>query len=318
MPFVSVIILSWNGKHFLKDCLDSLNKQSFRDFEVILVDNGSADGSIGFVEEAYPWVKVIVNDKNYGFAKGNNIGIKEAKGKYIVTLNNDMVFDKNLLKELCAAAERNKDAGSIAAKIYFMDKPKTLNSVGLKVLPDGVSIDQGFNEKDEGQYDKLRHIFGPTAGAALYKMEMLEDVKLFGQYFDESYFLYAEDVDLAWRAQLRGWKSVFAPKAIVYHKYRGTSSNLIEKADNFFCLRNYYFNLVKNFSLLDLLKRSPKIVRRILITFVAPFRYKSFTPVKAMLSFLFNLPYILLKRLVIQSKRRIPSHKVGVSILISL
>lgn len=240
---VSIIIPNWNGKKFLKTCLDSLRKQTLKDFEVVLVDNGSIDGSQEFIKRNFPEVKLIELDKNYGFSKGLNIGIIEAfknpKVKYVILLNNDTKSEPNWLKELMKMADSpgNKKVGIFSSKILLMDRPKILDSAGL-IFRNGYIQERGHGKRDRGQFDNKINIIGACGAAALYKREMLEEIGL----LREEFFAYYEDSELAWRAWKNGWKAKFVPNAVIYHKGRATSYQNEKNARKFKTLD--YQNLV--------------------------------------------------------------------------
>lgn len=221
-PLVSIVIVSRNGKDYLAVCLASLKQQSFADYEVILIDNDSNDGSLGMIDDHFAdFVKVIKTEHDYGFAKANNIGIASSRAKYIVLLNNDAKADINWLNELIKPAERDDQIGMCASKILFMHNPKLIDSTGLGIYPDGTSKQRGWLEEDGGQYDDKVDILLPSGCAALYRREMLEQIGC----FDERYFAYCEDTDLGLRAQFAGWKCRFVPQAVVYHYYSGSWKN---------------------------------------------------------------------------------------------
>jgi GT2 family glycosyltransferase len=219
-PLVSVIIVNWNGRHLLGECLDSLLAQSFTDFEVIVVDNGSQDGSAEFVRTHYPAVKLIRLPENTGFAGGNNEGIRVARGKYVALLNNDTRTDPEWLACLSREAEANPASGMWASKILSYDQPDIIDNVGLLLYRDGLARGQGRLERDHGQYDVGREALFPSGCAALYRRRMLDEVGL----FDEDFFAYADDVDLGLRARLAGWGCTYVPAAKVYHRYSSSSS----------------------------------------------------------------------------------------------
>lgn len=254
----AIIIVNWNGKRFLKDCLDSIYKQTYSNFDIYFVDNGSKDDSIDFIKKNYLKVKIIKLDKNYGFAKGNNEGIKEAfkdkEIKYIVCLNNDTITNKNWLKELIKTAEKEKQAGSVGSKILFYYEKNKINSLGVIPLKTGGAINYGKNELSS-KYEKEEDIFGPCAGSALYKREALEKAGL----FDEDYFCYLEDVDLAWRLKKAGYKSIMNPKSIVYHIHSGTSSNN-NNLRSYLIVRNGFYNLIKHGNIKDILLYPKNII----------------------------------------------------------
>lgn len=220
MPLVTVIIVNHNGLRLLKGCLDSLRGQSFKDFEVILVDNGSEDGSVEFVKEKYPDVGIIVNESNLGFGAGNNEGIKEAKGKYIALLNNDASAHKDWLGELVKAAEEAPQGfGMWASKILSADSPDIIDTAGHLIYPDGLNIGRGKGEKDAGQYDVKEEVFFPSGCAALYSRGMLDMVG----FFDPDFFAYGDDTELGLRARLSGWRCLYVPASVVYHKGSATA-----------------------------------------------------------------------------------------------
>jgi len=245
MVELSVIIVNWNGKEFLKTCLNSLQTQTFRDFKVILVDNGSSDSSVEFVRENFPEVEINALDKNYGFAKGNNIGIvetlKDKDVKYIALLNNDTKVDKNWLQELVKVAGSDEKIGFCQPKILFLDNPRIIEEVGLGIERNGSVYQVGRQEENNGQYEHTVEVFGVSACATLCRTEMLAQIGL----FDEDFFAYYEDVDLTTRARLAGWKCMYIPEAVVYHKHSGTSIK-DSPFKMYFGTRNKYYYIIKN------------------------------------------------------------------------
>jgi GT2 family glycosyltransferase len=241
-PLASIIILNLNGKKYLRDCLQAVFSQSLTDFEVILVDNGSNDDSVNFTEENFPQVKVIKNENNLGFAKANNQGFEMARGKYIVTLNNDTVVEKDWLENLVEIAVPDNKIGMCASKILSIYNKKEIDSVGINICLDGMARGRGRNELDKGQYDKAEEILLPSACAALYKREMLEEVG----FFDEDFFAYCEDVDLGLRGRWAGWEAVSAPSAIAYHHYSSTSGKY-SPLKAYLVERNHLWVLLKCF-----------------------------------------------------------------------
>jgi GT2 family glycosyltransferase len=219
MPAISVIVLNYNGLHLLSECLDSLRRQTFRYSEVIFVDNGSTDGSVAFVEENYPEVKVIENTENLGFGEGINVGMRLAKGRFIALLNNDTVTHTEWLQRLFEAAGHAPGTfGMWASKILFYDRPNTIDTAGHLMYPDGLNIGRGRGEIDMGQYDRVEEVFFPSGCAALYSKKMLDEIG----YFDPDFFAYGDDTELGLRARLAGWKCLFVPSSVVYHKYSAT------------------------------------------------------------------------------------------------
>lgn len=241
---ISVIILSLNSLKFIKPCLDSILSQDVNALEIIVVDNGSVDGTAIFIRENYPRVSLIQNKINLGAAKARNQGIQAAKGEWIFSLDCDTVLEKdffcnikNAIKILAA------EVGMIQPKILQADQ-KTIYSAGIFIsyLRKFYDIEKG--KKDLGQFTKSGYIFGACSAAALYKKEMLDKTKEATGYFDERFFFLFEDVDLSWRAQNKGWRVLFYPDAICYHY--GNSSATPKETRQYLSLRNRYFTLLKN------------------------------------------------------------------------
>lgn len=239
---VSTIIVNYNGLKFLKRCISSLLEQTYPDIEIILVDNGSTDNSIEFIKKEFPSVKIIANNENLGFAKGNNIGIREAKGDLIATLNNDTEVTSKWIEELVKAINSDNNVGMCSSKILFMNDPKIINSTGMRISRSGACWDRGIFEYDTGQYEQIEEIFGPCACAAMYRKEMLEKIGL----FDEDFYAYMEDSDLAFRGRLTGWKCLYVPTAVVYH-YLGGTAGYMSDYTIYYGNRNIIWNCFKNF-----------------------------------------------------------------------
>ena len=246
----SIIIPNWNGKDLLPDCFDSLRAQTFKDFETIVVDNHSTDGSLDLIEKNYPEIKVIKLKKNYGFSRAINEGVDAAKSNNIIFLNNDTETDKNWLKNLVKTADGNPGAVSVGSKILNFYKKNLIDGVGIIVNEVGQARSLGYQEEDRGQYDKIKYIFGATGGAALFR----KDIFLKVGKFDESFFMYSEEVDFAFRAQFLGFKSVFCPSAIVYHKHKASSKKVPQKIE-YWQYRNMFATIIKDFPLKIIFKR---------------------------------------------------------------
>jgi GT2 family glycosyltransferase len=216
-----VIIVNWNGQRFLDDCLTALEKQSYQNHDVTLVDNGSTDGSVDFVRDHFARVHILSLNENEGFAKANNRAIREALAEgseYIALLNNDTKADEQWLEHLVRVMESGKDIGICASKMLRMETPHILDSTG-HIFKWGRIFERGHGEVDAGQYDDRLDIIGACAGACLYRREMLEEIGL----FDERYGSYYEDAELSWRACKRGWRAMFVPESTVLHHRGGTT-----------------------------------------------------------------------------------------------
>jgi GT2 family glycosyltransferase len=244
MPEMSVIVLNWNGKHFLETCLTALRRQIFRDFEAILVDNGSEDGSVEYVREHFPEVSVLPLERNLGFAAGNNAGYEQAQGSLIVLLNNDTEAEPQWLEEIHKAAQEFPRAGTFASKMLFFDERNRIDNCGFGLTTAGLAVDHGRGEQDGPTWLEHRKVFGACAGAAAYRRSMLDRIG----FLDPDFLTFYEDVDLSFRAQLLGYECVFVPRAIVYHRYRATM-NKYPARQIFLTQRNVEFVYLKNLPL---------------------------------------------------------------------
>ena len=243
MPKVSILIVNWNGKHHLPDCLDSLALQTFRDFEVVLVDNGSTDGSLDFVRAHYPGVTLVPLDRNTGFSGGNNAALAAAQGEYLVTLNNDTRADPGWLAELVRVAESDPQVGMVASRICSFADPELIDSLGVRICPDGMSRSAARRQRFSSlQLAPVEPILIPTACAALYKRAMIEEIG----FFDDDFFAYCEDTDLGLRGRRAGWGALLARDAIVLHKYSGTGG-AFSPFKLYLVERNHFWVALKNF-----------------------------------------------------------------------
>jgi GT2 family glycosyltransferase len=259
---ISVIIPNWNGRNLLSDCLDSIRGQTFRDTEVIVVDNGSTDGSIEFIESFFPEIRVVRLDTNYGFAIAANQGICHAVGDKIALLNNDTVAESTWLEELSKALDKFPDVGFCASKILNYWKPNIIDSAG-DVLDVASAHNRGQDREDQPDYDKNQYLFGACAGAAIYRRELLDKIGLFDQIFVSNF----EDVDLSFRAQLAGFKCLYVPTAIVYHK-RGETRKRIHVYVELLSYRNKKILWLKNAPNRLLLKYLPQFLFADVISFL--------------------------------------------------
>jgi GT2 family glycosyltransferase len=239
-PLVSIVIPNWNGAFHLPDCLNGLRRQRYPHFEVILVDNGSIDGSLPLLARNYPEVRVIPLSKNRGFAPASNMGMRAARGEIIALLNNDTEADPGWLEALVATFERHPEAGSVASKMRLFDQRDHLHTAGDLYRLDGTPGNRGVWQRDEGQFDEETAVFSACGGSAAYRRTMLDEIGL----LDEVFFFSCEDVDLGWRAQLVGWSCIYAPEAVVYHKLSATGAGTV---NSFYDGRNFIYLIVKNY-----------------------------------------------------------------------
>ena len=237
---ILIVIVNWNGKRFLSKCLDGLKRQTYKDFSITLVDNASNDGSVSFVTKNYPEVKILALSENLGFSVANNIVLKKAKSKYVVLLNNDAVAHPMWLKNLVNALETHPKAAFAASKMLFYDNPNVIDRAGDAYTRAGTGLLRGRGVSAD-KCNRQEWIFGACAGAAIYRTEMLSDIGL----FDEDFFLLYEDVDLSFRAQLKGYKCLYVPEAVVYHK---ASSSIVYDSpiSVYYSHRNLEWVYIKN------------------------------------------------------------------------
>lgn len=233
---VSVVIVSFNQRDCLKRCIYSLLNQSYPYLDIIIVNNGRKENLDDFgVDLSY--LKVINNKENFFFSQAQNQGIQASRGEFVLSLNDDVVLEGDFIDELVKTIIPNKRIGMVSGKILRMDKI-TIDSTGLFLGKSRKPVERGFNEKDNGQYNKEGYIFGVSGAAAFYRRAMLEDIRDENGYFDERYGMFYEDLDLAWRANIRGWYAYYNPKAVAYHK-RGSSAKTVSPGLRF--LKKYNF-----------------------------------------------------------------------------
>ena len=302
-PDVSVIIVNWNGSRLLGRCLSALRIQTHPSYQVVLVDNGSSDDSLTLVERDYPEVVVIRNDTNLGFAAANNIALNRIQSRYVATLNNDTQVEPTWLAELARGMEKNPTIGMCASKMLFLEDQKTINSAGISVDRAGIAWDRRGGEPDDDRPEQPEEIFGPCAGAALYRRKMLEEIS----FFDEDFFAYMEDVDLAWRAQLAGWRCLYVPTARVYHAHSATAGEG-SPVKNRLKGRNTLWTIAKNYPWPDWLCYLPAILfydlAAVAYTLVVQ---RDVNPLRGRLQALRGLRSLMLKRRAVQALRVIPS-----------
>lgn len=304
MPSIraSVIIPNWNGARHLPSCLNALRRQTYTDFETILVDNGSTDDSLALLARDYSWMHVVALPNNRGYAGGCNAGLEVASGEVLVLLNNDTEVTPIWLKVLLDALDRHPEAGMATPKVLLWDDPTRLHTTGDYMRVNGIPDSRGVWEKDEGQYDHETYVFGASGVAPAYRRTMLDEIGL----LDADYQSYLEDVDLSWRAQLAGYRCVYAPQAVLYHKVSATGRGTLR---SFYVARNTIWMLAKNLPAGIWRRHWRQIVaaqgRRFVDALAAWRGAEARATMRGQLAGLLGLPKALRKRPAIQTKRRV-------------
>ena len=260
-PFgISVVIVNWNGRDALSACLSSLQRQTDPDFEVIVVDNGSSDGSEELLRERFPAVRVVQTGENLGFAEGSNRGIAASDRAWLALLNNDTLAEPDWIQQLRRAARAGgPELGMLQSRMLFQQRPDHTNSTGVEIYADGSFADRDYDRPLDAAGGE--DVFCVCAGAALYRRSMLEQVALETGIFDRSFFMYFEDVDLGWRCRLAGYDARYVPEATVLHAFRGSSSRRGQDFVALHCARNRVRTLLKNASLGHLVRSAPRLSR---------------------------------------------------------
>ena len=306
LPLVDIIIVNWNGIEHLSVCLTSLINQIYKNKKIIFIDNGSVDQSVEYVKTNFPSIEVISLENNFGFCGGNNVGIRNSESEFIALINNDTEADKYWLYNSIQTLINNPDAGFLASKISRFYEKDLIDSCGDDLFRSGYPEKRGWLRKFSEEYKSNRWVFSACAGAAIYRRSMLDDIGL----FDEDYFNYMEDIDLSFRAQLAGYKCIYEPKAIIYHKVGATASQNT-KARIYWSHRNHWYTIIKNFPSNLLLKYSLDILIADFFVFISSIIQGNIILFfQARMEVIKNLPKLLNKRKKIQEKKKVNSQYI--------
>ena len=299
---VSIIVVNWNGEGFLNDCLSALSDQTYANYEIILVDNGSSDNSVCLTREKFPQVKIAALRENKGFTGGNAAGLEVAQGPYIALVNNDARPDKTWLENLLQPMLRDRSIGICASKLIF-ENSLILNSAGDGITTAAVGFNRGLG-KDPALFNGADLVFSACGAAVLYRRRMLAEIG----FLDDNFFLYDEDTDLSFRAQLAGWKCVYVPNAIAFHKANATAGRLSD-THVYYHTRNLEFVWIKNMPLGLMLRFAhQKFFQEIGSFCYLCLRHGKWTPFfKAKRDALKMLPQMWKERRAIQARRRVSS-----------
>jgi GT2 family glycosyltransferase len=307
MNNVAVVIPNWNGIDSIGDCLDSLLNQSVKPL-IIVVENGSTDGSLEFLRKDYSDVQIVVNQQNLGFAGGVNSGIRHAVDQgceFVALLNNDATVEKDWLKQLTATIRANDHNGIVTSKIVTSDGSH-MDSTGDMYTVWGLPYPRGRGEPVSSAYDKQTTVFAASGGASIYRVAMLKEIGL----FDSDFFAYYEDVDLSFRAQLADWKVVYEPKALVYHQISATSSK-IKGFSTYQTIKNLPWLLVKNVPRQYMHIVLPRfLLAHTLFVGRAILRGQGFYALKGLIATLAKLPAKLRERKLIQHAKPVTNEYI--------
>ncbi len=302
---VSIIVVNWNGQRFLKDCLSALSNQSYANCEIILVDNGSSDNSVRFARENFPEVKIVELRENKGFTGGNAAGLEIAQGAFIALVNTDARADETWLQNLIEPMLRDRTIGICASKLIFTNS-LALNSAGDGLTTAGVGFNRGLGG-NAADFNRSELVFGACGAAVLYRRRMLDEIG----FLDDDFFLYDEDTDLNFRAQLAGWKCAYVPTAVAYHVANATARRLSD-LHVYYHTRNLEFVWIKNMPLGIMLRFAHhKIIQELGSFCYLCLRHGKWGPfLKAKRDALKMLPVMLKKRTKIQARKRVPNRYV--------
>ncbi|MCR5222039.1 MAG: glycosyltransferase family 2 protein [Lachnospiraceae bacterium] len=252
MSEVTVIIPNYNGDAYIENCLQSLKKQTFRDFEILIIDNASEDHSADYIVAHYPEIPLIRLSQNFGFSRAVNEGIKRTKSPYLILLNNDTVCDPHFVEELYQAIAKDKKIFSVSSKMLQMYAPEKIDGAGDLYCALGWAFARG-KDRSKALYEKESKVFSACAGAAIYRRDLFEQIG----YFDEFHFTYLEDVDVGYRARIMGYENRYTPKAIVYHAGSGATGSRYNPFKVRIAARNSWYVIYKNMPALQIFINLP-------------------------------------------------------------
>ena len=260
----TVIIPNYNGMKFIENCMKAMEKETSTQYQIIIVDNGSVDGSRQWIEENCPQVTLIAMGENTGFCGAVNAGIKAATTPYVILLNNDTEVEYGFVKALEDALESKKKSFSVSAKMVDMKHPEVLDGAGDLYCALGWAYALGKGKSVKGNYEKTSEIFSACGGAVIYKKEVLEEIGI----FDENHFAYLEDCDLGYRAQIFGYRNYYTPNAVVKHAGSGVSGSMHNEFKVNLSSKNSVYLIYKNMPLLQILLNLPFLISGFLVKYL--------------------------------------------------
>ena len=309
---VSVTIVTYNSGRFIKRCLESVLAQDYPFKEIIVIDNKSTDGTVDILESFEDRCRIVYNEENIGFSAAQNQAIALSKAEWILTLNPDVLLLKGFIEELVHAGNLDPKVGTVCGKLLtmtsgfdFPEKP-FVDSTGIYFTPNLRHLDRGSLELDNGHYRNYEYVFGATAAAALYRREMIDDIEIDGEFFDNDFFAYREDADVAWRAQLLGWNCLYVPYARGYHVRKALPGNrrALPPEINMHSVKNRFLLRIKNISW-DLYRRNFFAITGRDLVVVACCLLREHTSLKAFPFVFRNWKRLFAKRRAIMQRQRV-------------
>jgi GT2 family glycosyltransferase len=305
-PRVAVNIVTFNSANDIAACLESLSKQTFSDFQIHILDNASGDDTLKVIER-YDVAYISRSPANVGFCKAHNELARRFPSEYVLFLNPDTVLEPSFLDRLVQAMDAQPDAASASGKLIRMDG-ETIDSAGITMWREQRHLDRGAGEADMGQFDAPCDIFGASGAAAFYRRQALEDAAFDAQYFDEDFFAYREDADLAWRCRLLGWNCIYVPAAVARHRRRVTPErrNQLPNEINYHSVKNRFLLRFNNITS-ELYGRDAWQITKRDLAVIGFVLLREWSSIPAFWYLLRNLPRLRRKRKTIQAKRRVSS-----------
>lgn len=307
LPSVDVIVVNWNGLDHLPVCLSALLKQSYKKIKIFVVDNGSNDDSVKFINNNFPQITTFSLEENLGFCGGNNHAITNTESEFVALINNDTEADRNWITNAVNSLINNPEAGFIASRICFYSHRNIIDTCGDLFFSSGYPDKRGWLNEFSDEFNKPEWVFGACAGAAIYRRTMLDKIGV----FDKDYFSFQEDVDLSFRAQLSGFKCFYEPSAIVYHKV-GATAYQNKSLRTYWSHRNHWYTLIKNLPLGLFFRYSFQIIFAEILIFFSSIIQKNFKIfIKARIEVVLRFKELIKKRKTILSSRKVSNDYIN-------